>query len=200
MRWATHERPKIDRLASPWLIRRFVDREAEFLFLPPTEIRKLAVAGEAIPFDVHGTPEAELVHGPGETTFDVIRQKFHLYDAALDRVGAVIRDADNDNAFRRVPEAAGLRAISLGLAESLRDDQQRLAHAMVMYDALYEWASRIAAEEAVFARAPRLYRAWCAIDEWMGSIRERRIVRELDRFGLGKPYPKRSGRDSGERP
>lgn len=195
MRWVTAERPKIDRLASPWLIRRFVDRQAEFLFVPAAEIRKVAAAG-AIAFDVPGgAPGIDFGHAPGETTFDAIRQKFQLYDPALDRVSAVVRDADNDNVLRRVPEAAGLRAISLGLVDSLRDDQQRLAHALVMYDALYEWASRIAPEEEVFARAPRLYQAFMTIGRWMSDMRERRIRRELDRFGLASLFPARRDRN-----
>lgn len=191
MRWVTAEQPKIDRLASPWLIRRFVDREAEFLFVPAADIRNAAAAAGAVPFDVPGAPEAEFNHPPGGTTFDVIRERFQIRDPALDRVAAVVRDADNDNAHRRVPEAAGLRAISLGLVDSLRDDQQRLAHAMVMYDALYEWASKGALEEEVFARAPRLYHAFAVVGTWLSEIREQRILRELDRFGLRQLYPRR---------
>jgi hypothetical protein len=191
MRWVTQARPKIDRLASPWLIRRFVDHEAEFLFVPAADVRNAAAAAGAVPFDVPGAPGVEFNHPPGGTTFDVIRERFQIRDPALDRVAAVVRDADNDNAYGRAPEAAGLRAISLGLVDRLRDDQQRLAHAMVMYDALYEWASRGATEDEVFARAPRLYHAFATIGTWLGDIRERRILRELDRFGLRYLYPRR---------
>jgi hypothetical protein len=191
MRWVTAEQPKIDRLASPWLIRRFVDREAEFLFVPAADVRDAAAAAGAVPFDVPGASGVELNHPPGGTTFDVIRERFQIRDPALDRVAAVVRDADNDNAYGRAPEAAGLRAISLGLVDRLSDDQQRLAHAMVMYDALYEWASKGATEDEVFARAPRLYHAFAVIGTWLGNIRERRILRELDRFGLRHLYPRR---------
>lgn len=185
MRWVTQHRPKIDRLASPWLIRRFVDPQAEFLFVPPADIRSAAATASAIPFDVPSAlPENEFNHPPGGTTFDVLRDKFELRDPVLDRVGAIVRDADNDNAFRRVPEAAGLRAISLGLAKSVRDDHERLAYGMVLYDALYEWSAKLAAEEETYARAPRLYKALCEIQLWMNRARERRAMQELDRHLL----------------
>lgn len=184
MRWVTQARPKIDRLASPWLIRRFVDPQAEFLFVPPADICSSAAAAGAIPFDVPGTTGVEFNHPPGGTTFDVLRERFALSDPALDRVGAIVRDADNDNTFRRIPEAAGLRAISLGLAKSLRDDHERLAHAMVMYDALYEWAVKLADEEEVFARAPRLYRSLCVLGDWLSRSRERHALSEMSLHGL----------------
>jgi hypothetical protein len=181
MRWVTQRRPKIDRLASPWLIRRFVDPQAEFLFVPATEVRNTAASAGAIPFDVPlGTPGADLVHPPGGTSFDVIREKFRLDDPALAWLARIVRDADNDNALRRLPEAAGLRAISLGLARRLRDDHERLAYGMVLYDALYEWASRAAGEDAVVARTPRLHQALCVLGAWLSRIRERRALADLD--------------------
>lgn len=181
MRWVTQARPKIDRLASPWLIRRFVDPQAEFLFVPAAEVRSAAAAAKAIPFDVPaGTPGAELVHPPGGTSFDAIRGKFRLDDPALDWLARIVRDADNDNAFRRMPEAAGLRAISLGLAKSVRDDHQRLAYGMVLYDALYAWASKNACEITALPTPSRLNATLCLIGTWISRARERRDLTELD--------------------
>lgn len=181
MRWVTQARPKIDRLASPWLISRFVDPEAQFLFVPVADIRGAAASTGAIPFDVPaGTPETDLVHPPGGTCFDVIRARFDLNDPALARMAAIVRDADNDNRAGRMPEAAGLRAISLGLANTVRDDQERLAYAMVLYDSLYRWASRMPSEDEVFARAPVLYRALVTVGVWIQRFRERRALADLD--------------------
>jgi hypothetical protein len=182
MRWVTQARPKIDRLASPWLISRFVDPQAQFLFVPARDIRSAAAATGAIPFDVpEGMPEAELAHPPGGTCFDSIRAKFALRDPALERLAEIVRDADNDNKLGRIPEAAGLRAISLGLANTVRDDHERLAYAMVLYDSLYRWASRMPSEAEIFARAPALYRALCTLGQWLAVSRQRRALAELDR-------------------
>lgn len=112
MRRVTQRRPKIDRLAPPWLIHRFVDPQAQFLFVAPADIRNTAASIGAIPFDVpDGTPEADLVHPPGGTCFDVIRAQFELRDPGLERLAAIVRDAQNDNRWDGSPEAAGLRAI-----------------------------------------------------------------------------------------
>jgi uncharacterized protein YjiS (DUF1127 family) len=181
MRWVTQARPKIDRLASPWLISRFVDPQAQFLFVPAADIRNTAASTGAIPFDVPlGTPETDLAHPPGGTCFDVIRAKFALNDPALARMAAIVHDADNDNRVGRMPEAAGLRAISLGLANTVRDDQERLAYAMVLYDSLYRWVSRGPDNAEVFARAPALYRAAATIGGWISLRRERRALADLD--------------------
>ena len=180
MRWVTQSRPKIDRLASPWLISRFVDPEAQFLFVPADTVCNTAAATGAVPFDVPaGTPGADLIHPPGGTSFDAIRTKFALADPALDRIADIVRDADNDNRFGLVPEALGLRAISLGLAKSVRDDQERLAYGMVIYDALYQWVARESKEAEIFARAPAVYRALSEIGMWVSRFRERRALGEL---------------------
>ncbi len=181
MRWVTQARPKIDRLASPWLISRFVDPQAQFLFVPAADVANAAASTGAIPFDVpRGTPDAELVHPPGGTCFDCIRAKFALADPALERLAAIVRDADNDNRLGRSPEAAGLRAISLGLASTVRDDNERLAHAMVMYDSLYRSLLRGASEEDVFAQAPAMYRGLCVLGGWLANSRERRALADLN--------------------
>ncbi len=182
MRWVTQARPKIDRLASPWLIRRFVDPQAQFLFVPAADIGSAAAVTGAIPFDAPaGTPGVDLVHPPGGTCFDCLRAKFALSDPALERLAAIVRDADNDNRFGCSPEAAGLRAIALGMASTVRDDQERLAHAMVLYDSLYRWLSREPSEAEVFARAPALYRALCTLGDWLAKARQRRALAVLDK-------------------
>ncbi len=170
MRWVTRRRPKIDRLASPWLISRFVDPQAQFLFVPEAEVCSTAAATGATPFDVpSGTPGADLVHPPGGTSFDAIRTRFALHDPALERIAAIVRDADNDNRFGLVPEALGLRAISLGLARSVRDDQERLAYGLVLYDALYQFVSK--EEERASVLGEML--------TWMSRFRERRSLNDL---------------------
>ena len=177
MRWVTRQRPKVDRLASPWLIKRFVDPQAEFLFVPVQEMRQAAIRRGAIPFDLpDGRPEVELVHPPGGTSFDVIRAQFDISDPAVARIAALVRAAGNDNLARRNPQAGGLRAISLGLAKSVKDDNERLACGMVIYDALYQWAQKLAPEEEA-ASLPLLSRAGWALSSW--------VSRQWDRRGPG---------------
>ncbi len=181
MRWVTQRRPKIDRLASPWLISRFVDPTAQFLFVPAADVTRAAASAGAVPFDVPaGTPGAELIHPPGGTSFDAIRVKFRIADPALERVAAIVRDAGNDNGVGGAPEAAGLRAISLGLAKTVRDDQERLAYGMVLYDSLYRWAGGQSREEEIFARAPALYHVLCVLGNWLARSRERRALGDLN--------------------
>lgn len=168
MKWVTRQRPKIDRLASPWLISRFIDADSQFLFVPAAEVQRVAAETGAIPFDV---PGVELWHRGGGCSFDVLVAKYRLQDPALNRIAVIVRTADNDN-LAQAPEAAGLRAISLGLASAVRDDHARMAIGFVMYDALYRWASRIPAEAA--DRPERGFALWVA--RW----RERRSLAELD--------------------
>jgi hypothetical protein len=138
MQWVTRQRPKIDRIACPWLISRFIDRDPNFLFVPAAEVRGVANATGAIPFDV---PGVDLWHGGRGCSFELFLAKYRLDDPALKRIAAIVRAADNDNAAT-TPEAAGLRAISFGLARSIRDDQARVAQGFVLYDALYRWAQK----------------------------------------------------------
>jgi hypothetical protein len=167
MQWVTRQRPKIDRLATPWLIRRFIDKDAEFLFAAPADVRPVANATGAIPFDV---PGVELAAPQGGCSFDAVVAKYQLDHPALSRVAAVIRAADNDNGSD-IPEAAGLRAISLGLAGSIRDDRERVEQALVLYDALYRWAREPAPEPVRPERGVRL---------WLARWRERRMLAELE--------------------
>ena len=180
MRWVTQRRPKIDRLASPWLIKRFVDPEAQFLFVPAADVRRAAIRANAIPFDLpEGASEAELVHPAGGTSFDAIRARFGIHDPAVARIATLVREADNDNLIDRLPEASGLRAISLGLAKSVKSDDERLGYGMVLYDALYQWAQKIAPAEEAARPVPLLYRALAGVDRWMSRSRERQTLSEL---------------------
>ncbi len=165
MQWVTRRRPKIDRLATPWLIRRFIDKDAEFLFAAPDDVRRVANGTGAIPFDV---PGVELAAPQGGCSFDAVVAKYQLKDAALERVAAVVRAADNDNG--NVPEAAGLRAISFGLAGTIRDDQERVAQALILYDALYRWARK---PVETFIRPER------GLALWRARRRDRRALAEM---------------------
>ena len=139
MRWITRARPKIDRIACPWLIRRFIDPVAEFLFVPPEEVRERAGVLGAIPFDVEGV---ELSHDGPLCSFDAILRKYRLEDPALQELAVIVRGADTEH-LELAPQAAGLLAISLGLSRNFQDDQEQLAQGMVLYDALYSWARHV---------------------------------------------------------
>lgn len=172
MQWVTRQRPKIDRLACPWLIKRFIDQESEFLFVPPADVRTVAAARGAIPFDV---PGVELWHGGTGSSFDMLLAKYRCDDPALRRIAAIVRTADNDN-LCQAPEAAGLRAISIGLAGSVRDDQERVAIGLVLYDALYRWARK---EPLQATRRPEH-----GLALWLARWRERRDLAEFDEYML----------------
>ena len=142
MQWITRERPKIDRVACPWLVRRFIDPDAEFLFVPPTEVASVARATGAIPYDVEGV---ELSHEGPRCSFDAFPAKYHLDDPALAELARIVRGADTDR-LTLAPECAGLLAISLGLSRLYADDHDQLDHAFVVYDALYAWLREARAE------------------------------------------------------
>lgn len=135
MKWVTRERPKIDRIACPWLILRFIDINAEFLFAPPERVRPLAAETGAIPYDV---PDVELSHVGERCSFDAFLDKYALHEGALDRLAVIVRGADTGR-LDLAPQAAGLLAISLGLSQCYADDHEMLRHGMVMYDALHAW-------------------------------------------------------------
>ena len=134
--WVTRHRPKIDRIACPWLIRRFVDPAARFLFVSPSEVAGVAERYNAMPFDV---TEAFWSHRGVQCTFDTMLDEFALHTSALDHMAQVIRAADT-NSHADAPEAAGLLALSVGLSRQFRDDQAQLEAGMAIYDALYRWA------------------------------------------------------------
>jgi hypothetical protein len=142
MKWVTRERPKIDRLACPWLIARFIDKSPEFLYVPKDRVQEVARETGAIPYDVLGV---ELTHEGDFCSFDAFLKKYRLTDPALARVAEIVRGADTDS-LELAPQAAGLLAISLGLGRCFPDDHELLKHAMVMYDALYAWARELVGE------------------------------------------------------
>lgn len=142
MKWITRERPKIDRIACPWLIRRFVDADAEFLYVPPRQVLQEAARQNAIPFDV---PGVELTHDGPLCSFDAILKKYALTDPALLHLAGIVRAADTDT-LERSPQAPGLLAITLGLGANIADDHRLLDVGMVIYDALYSWCRSLTAE------------------------------------------------------
>lgn len=135
MKWITRERPKIDRVACPWLVTRFIDKEAEFLFAPPSDVRRVAEETGAIPYDVEGV---ELSHDGPLCSFDAFLAKYRLQDPALLTLAKIVRGADTDR-LDIAPQCAGLLAVSLGLSRLYTDDQEQLRHGLVIYDALYAW-------------------------------------------------------------
>ncbi len=134
--WVTRARPKIDRIACPWLIRRFVDPNAVFLFVSPSEVMDVASRFSATPFDVEGVFWS---HRGALCTFDTMLAEFDLQDPALHRLATIVRAADTAR-MDLAPEAAGLLAVSLGFSRMFKDDLAQLDAAMAIYDALYRWA------------------------------------------------------------
>ncbi|HSE12835.1 MAG TPA: chromate resistance protein ChrB domain-containing protein [Rudaea sp.] len=136
MKWVTRERPKIDRIACPWLIARFIDREPEFLFVAPGDVLATARDRGAIPYDV---PDVELSHVGERCSFDAFLRKYGLQDdPALGELAVIVRGADTARPDL-APQAPGLLAISLGLSNLYSDDHEMLKYGMVVYDALYAW-------------------------------------------------------------
>ena len=135
MKWVTRERPKIDRIACPWLIARFIDAEPEFLYVPAGEVLAQAERGGAIPYDV---PGVELSHVGELCSFDAFLARYALDEPALQQLAEIVRGADTSR-LELTPQSAGLYALSLGLSINYRDDHEMLKHGMVMYDALYAW-------------------------------------------------------------
>ena len=143
MRWITRERPKIDRIACPWLIKRFVDREAEIMYLPFDQVIQKARELDAIPFDL---PDVEYTHYGDRCTFDYILKKHKISDPALQILALIVRGADTDR-HDIAAQASGLWAISAGLSHNIRDDHQLLEKGLMIYDALYSWAKYLQNEK-----------------------------------------------------
>jgi len=135
MKWVTRERPKIDRVACPWLIARFIDTEAEFLFVPSDEVSKVARQSGAVPYDIEGV---ELTHEGPLCSFDAFLAKYQLQDPSLVALASIVRGADTDR-LDTAPQCAGLLAVSLGLSRLFEDDHEQLRHGFIVYDALYAW-------------------------------------------------------------
>lgn len=134
--WVTRHRPKIDRIACPWLIRRFVDPNAQILFVPPATVEAVAEKFNATPFDVDGVFWS---HRDANCTFDTMLEEFDLKTEPLMRLATIVRGADT-NKHKLAPESAGLLAASLGLSRMYKDDVEQLNAGMMLYDAFYRWA------------------------------------------------------------
>ena len=135
MKWVTRERPKIDRIACPWLIARFIDDAPEFLYVPAADVLSVAERTGAVPYDI---PGVEMSHVGERCSFDAFLAKHHLDDPALQQLALIVRGADTSH-LELTPQSAGLYALSLGLSHTFADDHEMLKHGMVMYDALYAW-------------------------------------------------------------
>ena len=135
MKWVTRERPKIDRIACPWLVTRFIDRDAVFLYVPAESVLAVAEETGAIPYDI---PGVEYGHVGELCSFDAFMRKHNLSDPALQQLAVIVRGADTDRP-ELAPQCLGLLAISLGLSHNYPDDHEMLSHGMIIYDALYAW-------------------------------------------------------------
>ncbi|MEQ1591306.1 MAG: chromate resistance protein ChrB domain-containing protein [Thiobacillaceae bacterium] len=142
MKWVTRERPKIDRIACPWLIARFIDRDAGFLYVPADSVLAVAADTGAIPYDI---PGVEYGHVGELCSFDAFLSKHNLTDPALHQLAVIVRGADTGR-LDLAPQCPGLLAFSLGLSHNFPDDHQMLQHGMVMYDALYAWVKNAQGE------------------------------------------------------
>jgi AraC-like DNA-binding protein len=136
MKWITRERPKIDRIACPWLIKRFIDKEAEIIYVPFDEVKSKAKELNATPFDI---PDVEFTHYGDECTFDYFMKKYELDDAALKTISMIVRGADTDR-HDVAAQSSGLWAISAGLSYNYTNDYELLEKGMMLYDALYSWS------------------------------------------------------------
>ncbi len=143
MKWVTRARPKIDRIACPWLIKRFVDPEAQFIYVPADQVAKVAKEIGATPYDVEGV---ELTHEGPLCSFDAILRKHKLTDPALQEMATIIRGADTDR-HNLAPQCPGVYAILVGLSHNFNDDQEQLRHGMVVCEALYAWCKHVRGEK-----------------------------------------------------
>lgn len=143
MKWITRERPKIDRIACPWLIKNFIDADAEFIYAPFDEVKSKAEILNAIPFDI---PDVEFSHHKDKCTFDYFVEKYKIKDPAIHTMAVIVRAADTDR-HDLASQASGLWAISAGLAFNTKDDYELLKKGMMIYDALYSWAKHLQNEK-----------------------------------------------------
>jgi rhodanese-related sulfurtransferase len=141
-KWVTREHPKIDRIACPWLIRRFIDPNAEFIYVPKVQVLAVAEKTGGTPYDIDGV---EFTHEGERCSFDTILRIYEIRDPALDHLATIVRGADTSR-HDLSPQCGGLFAISLGLSANFPDDHEMLKHGMVMYDALYTWCRTLQAE------------------------------------------------------
>lgn len=154
MKWITREHVKVDRVACPWLIKKFVDRDAEFIFVPPDKVMDESRRLDAIPYDVK---DVELGHHGKECSFEAILKKYNLTgDRALTLLGRIVNGADTDNALYRQPEGPGLEAVAEGFRHlGFKDDHEVNAAEWIVYDALYAYCKemvRLGMTEGKFAK------------------------------------------------
>ena len=142
MKWITRERPKIDRIACPWLLLRFIDPQAEFLYVPAGQVFEVAKQTGATPYDI---PGAELSHVGELCSFDAFLKKYGLVDPALQMLATIVRGADTSR-LELTPQSAGLYAISLGLSQNFANDHEMLEKGLIVYDALYAWCKHCKGE------------------------------------------------------
>lgn len=143
MKWVTREKAKVDRIACPWLIKKFVDPQAEFLFVPPEKVMQVAKQQNAIPFDV---PNVELGHHDDDCSFDAIIAKYNLQDKALLELAKIVRGADMANRTL-TPESLGLVAVAEGFRAITKDDFDNMSKQFYVYDALYEFCKMKVSKE-----------------------------------------------------
>ena len=142
MKWVTRERPKIDRIACPWLILRFIDQQPEFLYVPVADVLRVANETGALPYDI---PGVELSHEGDLCSFDAFLKKYDLGEPTLQRMAQIVRGADTSR-LDLTRESGGLYAISLGLSHNFPDDHEMLKHGLIIYDALYTWCKALQTE------------------------------------------------------
>lgn len=142
MKWVTRARPKVDRVACPWLIKRFVDPQAEFLYVPANQVMEIAKRDGAVPFDV---ANVELGHNGAECSFDAIIKKYNLTDPALQRLAPIVRGADTE-AKDLTPESRGLEAIAEGFRLVFQNDHELLERESSVYDALYAYCQQLCSQ------------------------------------------------------
>ena len=135
MKWVTREKARVDRIACPWLISRFIDKEPTFLFVPADQVRKVAERDGAIPYDI---PGVELGHHGERCSFDAFQEKYKLTDPALEALARIVRGADTD-ARELTPESWGLYALATGFQAMSKDDHENMAKQFPAYDALYAY-------------------------------------------------------------
>ncbi len=146
MKWITRHNVKVDRVACPWLIRRFIDPKAEFVFAPESEVLKIAAREEAVPFDMPRNPELKFTHHDGLCTFEVLIREFNLKEPTLAHLAKIVHGADIQGEEYTAAEAPGLKAIAEGFHALNLSDEQRLACGFPIYDALYAWCEKHAKE------------------------------------------------------
>ena len=170
MKWITRDHPKIDRIACPWLIKRFIDHDAEFIYVPFDQVLTKAKQLNAIPFDI---PNVEYTHYGDECTFDYIVRKHKIKDPAIKTLSVIIRGADTDR-HDLASQSSGLWAISAGLAHNTSDDQELLSKGMLIYDSLYTWASLLQHEKHTQSPVENLL-----LDVYKKFLRERKSSRQI---------------------